>query len=486
MSMKASLRLRWFLGLSVLVVQWGCQQSEEPVATSQEVGWEADDLTAVAVIDATHAIVVGLSGSIYRTANAAETWQRVHSDPSVALYDVSMADEQHGWAVGDGRLLATRDAGRSWRVQPLPEGLAAARLRAVAAVDARHAVAVGLAGVRLRTLDAGRQWEDRSRALHGAEAGPGVLPRSSSKSDLYDVFCFAPPSRRCVSLGATGGTAYSVDAGESWWLARLAPELSFDPIEIAEGGVEWPVAELARLQVLAQFLLDREELSIRLEAVASTAEIEGIGRERDPEALFEILEARALDARSVLEEVGIDPARIQTRGEPPWGFEDYADDDPDFLRRYWRDRSAPRPGLRLFVVQQRTFWGVHFSPLLDAADRHVMGVAVGAGGSLWRSDDAGTSWSVASELAPHDLLAVAAGGAGLVAVGDQGGVRISTDGGVSWQAPESQEIPVSFRVLYDVAFSPDRALGLIVGRAGLVLRHRAGQQRWMLLGSGDR
>ena len=57
---------------------------------------------------------------------------------------------------------------------------------------------------------------------------------------------------------------------------------------------------------------------------------------------------------------------------------------------------------------------------------------------------------------------------------------------MGWQAPEPQEIPVSFRALYDVAFSPDRALGLIVGRAGLVLRHRAGQQRWMLLGSGDR
>ena len=100
---------------------------------------------------------VGLSGSIYRTADAAETWQRVHRDPSAALYDVSMADGEHGWAVGDGRLLATRDAGRSWRLQPLPDALVTARIRAVAAVDARHAVAVGLAGVRLRTLDAGRR-----------------------------------------------------------------------------------------------------------------------------------------------------------------------------------------------------------------------------------------------------------------------------------------------------------------------------------------
>ena len=478
MTMKLSRRLRCFLSLLALVVQWGCHESREPVATSQEAGWEADDLMAVALLDAAHAIVVGLSGSIYRTTDAAETWHRVHRDPSAALYDVSIADGEHGWAVGDGRLLATRDAGRSWRVQPLPEGLAAARLRAVAAVDARHAVAVGLAGVRLRTLDAGREWEDRSRVLHGAGAAAGVLPRSSSESDLYDVFCFAPPSRRCVSLGATGGTAYSVDVGASWRLARLAPELAFDPIEIEEGAVEWSAEELTRLGALAESLLAREELGIRLEAVTSTAEIEGIGRQRDPEALFEILEARALDARSVLEEVGIEPARIQTLGEPPWGFEDYVDDDPDFLRRYWRDHSASRPGVRLSIVQQRSFWGVHFSPRPGAADREVVGVAVGAGGLLWRSDDAGASWSLASRLAPHDLRAVAAGGAGLVAVGDQGVIRTSMDGGVRWQAPESQEIPVSFRALQDVAFSPDRALGLIVGRAGLMLRHRGGQQRW--------
>jgi len=248
--------------------------------------------------------------------------------------------------------------------------------------------------------------------------------------------------------------------------------------------VEWSAEQRARLRALAASLLDREELGIRLEAVASTAEIEGIGRQRDPEALFEILEARALDARSILEDAGIDASRIQTRGEPPWGFEDYLDDDPDFLRRYWRDRSAPRPGVRLFVVQQRAFRAVHFSPLADAGGRRARGVAVGAGGSLWRSEDAGTSWSVAREVAPHDLLAVTASESGLIAVGHQGVIRISADAGSSWQTPESPEIPVSFLALHDVAFSPNRALGLIVGRAGLMLRTRGGHPRWTLSGSG--
>ena len=42
--MKASLRFRWFLSLSALVVQWGCVESDAPMATSREVGWQADDL----------------------------------------------------------------------------------------------------------------------------------------------------------------------------------------------------------------------------------------------------------------------------------------------------------------------------------------------------------------------------------------------------------------------------------------------------------
>ena len=46
---------------------------------------------------------------------------------------------------------------------------------------------------------------------------------------------------------------------------------------------------------------------------------------------------------------------------------------------------------------------------------------------------------------------------------------MSTDGGQSWQRPKSGFPPI-FLFMRDVAFTPDKAAGFIVGQSGTILR----------------
>jgi len=115
-----------------------------------------DDLYSVAVIDAQHVIAVGDHGSIYRTEDGGQRWQKAESSTSRSLYSVSMADTAVGWVVGQyGTILKTVDAGRSWAVQPGLEEKRNLHLFGVHAVDAETAWGVGVWGTRILTRDGG-------------------------------------------------------------------------------------------------------------------------------------------------------------------------------------------------------------------------------------------------------------------------------------------------------------------------------------------
>ena len=78
-----------------------------------------DDLFAVSVPDANHAVAVGYHGSIYWTEDGGESWHKGRTPTERMLYGVSMADSKSGWAVGQlGTILRTEDGGRSWTSQP--------------------------------------------------------------------------------------------------------------------------------------------------------------------------------------------------------------------------------------------------------------------------------------------------------------------------------------------------------------------------------
>jgi hypothetical protein len=296
-------------------------------------------------------------------------------------------------------------------------------------------------------------------------------------------------------LGERGATAHHEPIGGRWIAAWLESPVEFEPIVMGEARVDLSAVEKERITALAESFRGRAGLGIRVEGVASAREIERLGRQRGPEALFEILEARSEDVRTALEEAGLASERIHLRGVPPWDYEETLDDDPDRVERYFAQRRGVQPGVRVVVLEERTMRAGVSVPGVVAgsgvgeqvrepggelgADRVGEYVAVGDGGAVWLSSDGGRSWAPREEaIADHDLHAVAAGPVGLIAVGEQGVLRRSADRGRSWLPLEADASPVVFEALHDVDFSPEGDLALIVGSGGRVLRSRDGGQHW--------
>jgi photosystem II stability/assembly factor-like uncharacterized protein len=74
-------------------------------------------------LDAQRAWRVGEAGTLFRSQDGGQSWQRLDSGVAVPLFDVAFSDAQHGWALGaEGALLRTVDGGLNWQVSKLPEG----------------------------------------------------------------------------------------------------------------------------------------------------------------------------------------------------------------------------------------------------------------------------------------------------------------------------------------------------------------------------
>jgi photosystem II stability/assembly factor-like uncharacterized protein len=478
----------------------------------EDLAWSREDLTSVVVLSDTEALVASESGSIYRSDDASESFRIVHAEAGVSLHALSMLDENRGWAVGDGRILTTGDGGRSWSPQSLPADREMADLRGVYAVDEERVLAVGLAGTRFLTLDGGRSWQDRSDALRRSavsvdeseRAVAATLVEGAREADLLAVFCESESAHRCLTVGSEAGWAYSTDGGESWLSSSRESTLDSDAIVMGEGAVEFDAAARSLLEQAAAAIVPRSDVRIRIEAVASAAEIERQRRRSDPEALFEILEARGLEATGVLEEAGVVSDRLEVRHAPPWGFADLLDDDPDFLERYWLRVRCDRPGLRITGIDGRIAHSGTFvaGVAAVAAVAGVAGVAdvagvagverggaahvsetsdvvvVGAQGAIWRSVDGGVHFARAGIASMTDLLGVSDSGDGLAAVGEAGVIRISFDSDSAMDAPvELADGPRSGR-LRSIDFARGGRFGVIAGDAGQVFKLDGATGAW--------
>jgi len=206
----------------------GCREFE-PSLQSPAAGIVLfDDLYAVAVIDGERVIAVGDHGSVYRTEDAGQHWQKAESSTKRSLYAVSMADAAVGWAVGQyGTIIRTVDAGRTWAIQPGLEGKHDLHLFGVHAVDANTAWAVGVWGTRILTRDGGVTWSDYSVpvtldhplfAWLSTEDQERVREGGAVFEDvtLNDVYCRPRPSAMCWIAGEFGTVFRSEDLGETW------------------------------------------------------------------------------------------------------------------------------------------------------------------------------------------------------------------------------------------------------------------------------
>ena len=198
----------------------------------------------------TAVLAVGERTTILRSTDSAGTWRpaAVPATLSATLTGITVApDALNGWAVGhDALILATSDAGLTWRKSWQGDDLTASFLD-VLALDDRHVIAIGANGLCLETRDAGATWQRRKLIdddlhLNRLNRGPtgtlylagesGTLLRSVDSGatwqpiespydgSFYGILPLGPTS--LVAHGLRGRIYRSSDDGRVWELVPLA------------------------------------------------------------------------------------------------------------------------------------------------------------------------------------------------------------------------------------------------------------------------
>lgn len=478
-----TIRGRCILGLLALIATFGCHDYRIDFSDRGDQIRIFDDLYSVSVVDEQHAVAVGYYGAAYWTEDGGAHWRRGRTETRSSLYNVSMADPRYGWAVGQrGLILRTEDGGRTWTAQDNLKRKEGTHLFAVTAIDSQTAWVVGEWGTRIRTRDGGRTWEDHSFRVTEYHPQfvwltPDEQERVRNGQVVYDdvsvndISCERAPGNRCWLIGEFGYIYYSVDRGESWIKSRVEGSVEIPPIPIAYNQLEVPDKYMSVLRDFAHKVKDETHLNVAVSGLVSADEIRDFGDEDDPSELFEILEARAQDARSILEEAGVSSDRVRFRAQPPWDFEDYLEDDPQFLSRYLQGRLHETGGVEVSVLQNPILFTVRFTD-----SQH--GLISGLGGVILQSDDGGESWEYRKIDRKQALFSVRSVPGRAIAVGEKGLMRVSTDGGRTWGEPHDGALPPIYTFMRDLDFAPGGREGFIVGQGGRILKSMDSGYEW--------
>ena len=136
--------------------------------------------------------------------------------PPAALDAVSCAGEGCVAVGGAGSVRVSGDEGRSWTRRRVPS---TALLYGVSCATVGRCVAVGDRGTILATSDGGRRW---------------VRIRSSTGEPLFAVDC--NPEGPCIAVGENGTIVCSRDGGRKWRTVAIVPATSLDGVSCPTAG----------------------------------------------------------------------------------------------------------------------------------------------------------------------------------------------------------------------------------------------------------
>jgi photosystem II stability/assembly factor-like uncharacterized protein len=445
-----------------------------------------DDLFAVSVPTADHIVAGGYWGAIYVSTDGGESFKKADTGTDSPINDVSMANSEKGWAVGQlGLLLRTEDGGLTWTPQDNPK-LGNNHLFSIQALDASRAWAVGDWGTRIYTADGGKTWSDHSLTID--ETHPQFVWLSLPDQDrvragekvfedvgLNDVYCLPAETNRCWMIGefgyifhtSTGGV--TEDGATNWERGQIDSGFELGSIELGFNSIEIPAAGSESITRLANAIAGAEHLNIAIEPRVSAAEVAAFGSESDPYPIFEIIEARTQEVQTIVEDAGILSDRIRRRGAPPWDYEEFIAEDPGFLKRYYESRLREAPSVEVEISQNPVLFAVRFQD-------PQQGLISGLGGVILKSSDGGETWTYENVGRKQALFSVQPLPTRAITVGEKGFVRLSEDGGTTWT--EVPGFPTLFTFMRDVAFDPDGRIGFVVGQRGTVLRSKDSGKSW--------
>lgn len=467
----------------------GCHEIHfEPKLGKGEIGIY-DDLFSVSVLSDDHVVAAGYWGAVYVSEDGGASWIKAETGTNQLLYDVSMADATSGWAVGQlGLVLRTEDGGRTWKQQSNAKVEQGVHLFAVQALDEKRAWAVGEWGTRIYTDDGGTTWQDHSLTID--ETHPQFVWLSLPEQDrvrrgekvfedvgLNDVYCLAEDTSYCWMIGEFGYVFFTESGGidaegnVDWPRGQIIGGYDVPFIELGYNEIEINDEHRGQVRQLAEQILELQHLNVAIQPRVSEAELAEFGKPEDPYPLFEIVEARTQEIQAVVEATGILSDRVRRRGAPPWDYEDFLEDDPEFLTRWMTGRLAEKPGVQVEIAQNPYLFTIRFSDT-------VHGLISGLGGVILKTTDGGRRWyyeDIGRKQAVFSVQPLTSRRA--LVVGEKGLIRVSDDGGSTWKEPGTG-FPTIFTFMRDVGFTADGRVGYIVGQRGLVLRSADGGKSW--------
>ncbi len=351
----------------------------------------------------------GTQGRIFGTNNGGASWGQLPVPTSVSFRGIHFADTSTGWSVGNfGTILHTTNGGGSWNVQGSGTG---SHLCAVESIGTQEAWAVGMNGVILHTSDGGATWQPQYQ--------PGWLDGTPMTSASF------------------------VDADQGWIARRSI-------LHTTDGGAHWTVQLASTVDQL--WGLDFVDAQNGW-AVGNSSQI---------------LHTSNGGASWVPQ---------NSSGAPQlWGV--------DFVDADFGIAVGP-----MGVIRTTTDGGLNWIPRVSGTFAHFGGVcvvdhttawAVATGGMILKTTDGGVSWIGQLSGTTADLRAVHAVDASRAwAVGGNSSdppIVRTTDGGEHWVL---QQIPLSpgYGWFYDVTFS-DADHGWAVGSEGLVCGTSDGGLSW--------
>ncbi|MFQ5458075.1 MAG: WD40/YVTN/BNR-like repeat-containing protein, partial [Myxococcota bacterium] len=454
----------------------GHRASEKPYGRPYAAGaWRIletkidDDLRAVWATDLNHAWAAGVSGGLYRTTDAGETWTPLVGFDFARFAQILWKSPARGFALTKGgKVLRTDSGGDRWKTLRFGPGQ---RVRHMGFADANGGWAVGEQGLILYTADGGNTWarqiaEGAGELTHiqvlsantAWAGGPGTLFRTRDGGAHWTPVAWHAAwhfvsGRRGY---ATDGDAIyrTTDGGESWQRLRSAAGIvrrgKTDAAGGSRGSADAPfimsVRFVDRYNGLAEIIQGGLQRLFRTRSLGRVWKpvhdaAEGEAGELVHFSMSDGKTGLAIDARGNLRATG-DGART-------WPVQIPSDDF---------DLTAVR------FADRRTGW------------------AAGKTARILVTEDGGARWREVKRRFGGALLDIAAatlpaGGARAWAAGEGGRIAVSNPEGRAWQSLWRVQATPTRDAVRAVAFL-DARRGAAVGEGGLVLLTEDGGGGW--------
>ncbi|WP_089725440.1 YCF48-related protein [Candidatus Thiosymbion oneisti] len=421
--------------------------------------------------------IVGSNGTLLITTDGGQIWQQQDTGTDTDLYRIKFSPDGRrgmisGWTIPGKRvleksvLLGSNDSGATW--QRMDTGSDASLYSVHFGKDGRSAWVVGDKGTLLRTTDGGQTWQP--------------LP-TETEALLYQIW-FSQDEQRGWIVGAKGTLLRTTDGGQTWQPLPTGTDARLYRIQFSQDEQHgWIIGTKGTLlrttdggQTWQPLPTDTDAWLYRIQFSQDEQRGWIIGdkgtllRTTDGGQIWTTVHDKGVRwnymafAQDGLSGIVWRPSDktidYTSDGGQSWNPADVSFSLPD----------AP-PSLTdatLFAVD------------MDAEGRRIW--AVGANGTLIVSDDGGGSWALAETGVKQDLtdIRMADNGSSGLVIGEKGVILRTEDGGQNWK-----ELKHGTNVdLKGLHLAADGQTAWVVGEEGRVLHTKDGGDTWESQKSG--